>query len=109
MSLPWEICFFYRGGGMRECPNNGSETEVSRSHSSEETFVRVKTKVSNLIKLGTAKSKAYMWGNSSKGACRVAHSPILCQTLDIEYWRKAGYAGFYNYYNWQTDGQPSLF
>ena len=70
---------------------------------------RVKTKVNNLIKLGVAKSKAYMWGNSSKGACRVAHSPILRQTLDGEYWRQAGYRGFYNYYNWQTDGQPSLF
>ena len=70
---------------------------------------RVKTKVNNLIKLGVAKSKAYMWGNSSKGACRIAHSPILRQTLDVEYWRKAGYQGFYNYYNWQTDGQPSLF
>ena len=39
MRLPWEICFFYGGGGMSECPNNGNETEVSRSHSSEETFV----------------------------------------------------------------------
>lgn len=70
---------------------------------------RIKTKVINLIKLGIARSKAYMWGNSSKGACRVAHSPILCRTLGIEYWQKAGYIGFYNCYHWQTDGQPSLF
>jgi RNA-directed DNA polymerase len=70
---------------------------------------RIKTKVTNLIKLGIARSRAYWWANSSKGACRVAHSPILCRTLTIEYWRKAGYTGFYNYYNWQTDGQPSLF
>ena len=70
---------------------------------------RIKTKVNNLIKLGIAKSKAYMWGNSSKGACRIAHSPILCRTLNVEHWRKAGYVGFYNYYHWQTDGQPSLF
>ena len=70
---------------------------------------RVKTRFSNLIKLGIAKSKAYMWSNSSKGACRVAHSPILCRTLNVEHWRKTGYIGFYNYYNWQTDGQPSLF
>jgi RNA-directed DNA polymerase len=69
----------------------------------------VKTKVRNLINLGIAKSRAYMWGNSSKGACRIAHSPILCRTLDIKYWQKAGYIGFYNYYIWQTDGQPSLF
>jgi RNA-directed DNA polymerase len=70
---------------------------------------RPKTKVINLIKLGIAKSKAYMWGNSSKGACRVAHSPILMRTLNIGYWRKAGYTGFYSYYDWQTDGRPSLF
>jgi RNA-directed DNA polymerase len=70
---------------------------------------RTKTKVRNLIKLGIAKSRAYMWGNSSKGACRIAHSPILCRTLNIDYWRRAGYIGFYDYYHWQTDGQPSLF
>ena len=70
---------------------------------------RIKTKVNNLIKLGIAKFKAYMWGNSSKGACRIAHSPILSQTLNIDYWRKAGYIGFYDYYIRQTDGQPSLF
>ena len=70
---------------------------------------RIKTKVNNLIKLGIAKSRAYMWGNSSKGACKVAHSPILCRPLDNEHWRKAGYIGFYDYYLRQTDGQPSLF
>ena len=70
---------------------------------------RIKTKVNNLIKSGVAKSRAYMWGNSSKGACRLAHSPVLCRTLSIEYWRKAGYIGFYDYYYQQTDGQPSLF
>jgi RNA-directed DNA polymerase len=73
------------------------------------SWKRIKTKVRNLIKLGIAKSRAYMWGNSSKGACRIAHSPILCRTLNIDYWRKAGYIGFYDYYHWQTDGQPSLF
>ncbi|MEJ7681501.1 MAG: group II intron maturase-specific domain-containing protein [Segetibacter sp.] len=36
-----------------------------------------KTRIAKLIKLGIAKSRAYMWGNSSKGYCRVAHSPIL--------------------------------
>src|SRR5690606_1742798 len=38
---------------------------------------RIRTKVTNLLKLGLTKMKAYMWGNTSKGACRVAHSPIL--------------------------------
>jgi len=73
------------------------------------SWKRIRTKVSNLIKLGIPKSRAYMWGNSSKGACRISHSPILRRTLNINYWRKAGYIGFYSYYIWQTDGQPSLF
>ena len=78
---------------------------------------RIKTKpakptawVINLIKLGIEQSQAYMWGNTSKQACRVAHSPILLRTLNNKYWRKSGYVGFYNYYTaWQTDGCPSLF
>lgn len=73
------------------------------------SWKRIRTKFNNLIKLGIPKSKAYQWANSSKGACRIAHSPILCRTLNIEYWRKAGYIGFYLHYHWQTDGQPSLF
>jgi RNA-directed DNA polymerase len=71
---------------------------------------RIRTKVLNLVNLGIEQSKAYMWGNTSKKPCRVSHSPILLQTLNIKYWRRAGYVGFYNYYStWQTDGRPSLF
>lgn len=68
---------------------------------------RIRTKVTNLLKLGLDKLKAYMWGNTSKGACRVAHSPILKRTLDMKYFRKRGYVGFYNY--WQAGRQPVLF
>jgi len=71
---------------------------------------RIRTKVINLVNLGIEQSKAYMWGNTSKGACRVSHSPILLRTLNIKYWRKAGYVGFCNYYSaWQTNECPSLF
>lgn len=71
---------------------------------------RIRTKVINLVSLGIEGSKAYRWGNSSKGACRVSHSPILLQTLNLKYWRKAGYVGFNNYYStWQTEMRPSLF
>ncbi len=70
---------------------------------------RIKTKVFNLMKLGVTKARAYQWGNTSKGACRIAHSPILLKTLSIKYWRGKGYIGFYNYYYWQTELQPSLF
>jgi RNA-directed DNA polymerase len=68
---------------------------------------RIRTKVTNLLKLGLEKLKAYMWGNTSKGACRVAHSPILKRTLDMKYFRKRGYIGFYNY--WQAGREPTLF
>lgn len=71
---------------------------------------RIRTKVINLVSLGIERSQAYMWGNSSKKACRLSHSPILTRTLNIKYWRKAGYVGFYNYYStWQTETCPSLF
>lgn len=71
---------------------------------------RIRTRVIGLIKLGIEQSQAYMWGNTSKKACRVAHSPILLRTLNIKHWRKAGYVGFCNYYSvWQTDGRASLF
>ena len=69
---------------------------------------RIKTKVNNLIKLGVEQGKAYQLGNTSKQACRVAHSPILLTTLNTKYWNKQGYQGFYNYYHWQTDAQPRL-
>lgn len=71
---------------------------------------RIRTKVINLMNLGIERSRAYMWGNTSKKACRVSHSPILMQTLNIKYWRKAGYVGFYSYYSiWQTEMCPTLF
>lgn len=68
---------------------------------------RIRTKVTHLLKLGLEQTKAYLWGNTSKGACRVAHSPILKRTLDMKYFRKRGYVGFYNY--WQAGRQPTLF
>lgn len=70
---------------------------------------RIKTKMANLVQSGIQKTKAYMWANTSKGACRIAHSPILLTALNKMYWQKKGYVGFYNYYHWQTDGRPSLF
>lgn len=70
---------------------------------------RIRTKMENLVRLGIRKTKAYMWANTSKGACRIAHSPILLTALNKVYWQKKGYVGFYNYYHWQTDGSPSLF
>jgi RNA-directed DNA polymerase len=68
---------------------------------------RTRTKVTRLVKLGISSSIAYMWSNTSKGACRVAHSPILKRALHKKYFRQRGYIGFYNY--WQADRQPTLF
>jgi RNA-directed DNA polymerase len=63
----------------------------------------------NLLQLGINKSKAYQWSNSSKGFCRVAHSPILQRTLTNSYWSKQGYQGFYQHYHTRTTLQISLF
>lgn len=69
-----------------------------------------KTRVANLLKLKASKQKSHEWGNSSRGYCRVAHSPILCTTLNNAYFTKQGYTGFYNTYNRLTnEAQPSLF
>lgn len=69
-----------------------------------------KTRVANLLKLKGNKQKSYEWGNSSKGYCRMAHSPILCTTLNNAYFVNQGYEGFYNTYRRKTrDTQPTLF
>ena len=70
---------------------------------------RPKTKISSLVKLGVSQWKAYQWGNSSLGYCRIAHSPVLCTTLNKEYFQRMGYVGFYNYYYWKTKHQLKLF
>ena len=68
------------------------------------------TRVAKLLKLGASNRKAYEWGNSSKGYCRVAHSPILCTTLNNAYFAKEGYTGFANIYKRITrEKQTSLF
>lgn len=58
-----------------------------------------KTRVANLLKLKASKQKSYEWGNSSRGYCRIAHSPVLQTTLTNAYFVKNGYEGFLNTYN----------
>lgn len=67
------------------------------------------TRVRNLLKLGVSKQKAYEWGNSSKGYCRVAHSPILQTTLNNKVFTQRGYKGFYNTYHGKAEVQLPLF
>ncbi len=66
-------------------------------------------RVKQLLKLGAKKQKAYEWGNSSKGYCRIAHSPILQTTLTNKVFGKQGYHGFYNIYHLKREAQLSLF
>lgn len=68
-----------------------------------------KTRIANLIRLGAKRHKAYEWGNTSKGYCRTAHSPILCTTLNNDYFLKQGYVGFYLRYQRLTEMQTTLF
>lgn len=74
------------------------------------SWKKCKTRVVNLLKLKAGKQQSYEWGNSSKGACRIAHSPVLSYTLNNAYFTKEGYVGFYNTYIRITqDTQLSLF
>ena len=50
---------------------------------------KVKTKVTNLIKCGINKGKAYEWGNTRKGFWRIADSFILHREITKENLRKA--------------------
>ena len=68
-----------------------------------------KTKRVNLEKSGIKRGKAYERSNSSKGYCRIAHSPVLCRTLNNAYFARLQYVGFTNYYFWKTEHQAKLF
>ncbi|HXB45830.1 MAG TPA: group II intron reverse transcriptase/maturase [Puia sp.] len=68
-----------------------------------------KTRINNLKKLGVSKYQAYRWGNSSLGYCRVAHSPVLCTTLNNAHFQRMGYTGFRNYFYWKKEQQLKLF
>jgi len=59
---------------------------------------RIKTKLTNLVKLGVKKSKAWEWANSRKGYWRVAGSFILSTTITNDRLKQAGYAFFSDQY-----------
>lgn len=69
---------------------------------------RISTRLTHLIQLGIDRSKAYIWANTSKGPCRIAHSPILRSTLNVQYWRREGYVGFSTHYSFWQNHQPSV-
>jgi RNA-directed DNA polymerase len=59
---------------------------------------RIKTKLTNLVKLGVNKFKAREWANTRKSYWHIADSFILNTTLTTEKLRKAGYVFLSEYY-----------
>lgn len=68
-----------------------------------------KTRMRNLVKLGVPKWRAYQWANTSKGACRTAHSPILMKSLNNRVLAKKGLPSFYQTYHNNVEAQLKLF
>jgi RNA-directed DNA polymerase len=59
---------------------------------------RVKTKLTNLVKLGVKKSKAWEWANTRKSYWHTANSFIVSTTITTERLRKSGYVFLSDYY-----------
>jgi RNA-directed DNA polymerase len=70
---------------------------------------RPKTRMRNLLKIGVDKRKAYMWANSSKGPCRVGHSPIMQTTINYKWLDQKGLLRYYRHYHQSKEIQLSLF
>jgi len=59
---------------------------------------RIRTKQTNLVKLGVKKSKAWEWANTRKGYWHIANSFILSTTITTERLRRAGYVFLTDHY-----------
>ena len=70
---------------------------------------RPKTRRRNLLKMGVERGKAYMWSNSSKGPCRIGHSPIMQTTFNYQWLDRNGLLRFYRHYHQCKEIQLSLF
>jgi group II intron reverse transcriptase/maturase len=62
------------------------------------SWKRVRTKLSNLLKLGVSKSQAREWANTRKGLWCIAKSFILSTTITTERLRRTGYVFLSDYY-----------
>jgi RNA-directed DNA polymerase len=62
------------------------------------TWKRVRTKLSNLLKLGVRKTQAWEWANTRKGLWCTANSFILSTTITIDRLRRTGYVFLSDYY-----------
>ena len=59
---------------------------------------QIKTKLTNLVKLGVKKAKAREWANTRKGYWHTANSFILNTTISTDRLRQAGYVFLSDYY-----------
>lgn len=59
---------------------------------------RIRTRLTNLVKLGVKKSKAWEWANTRKGYWHIANSFILNTTITIEKLRQSGYVFLTDYF-----------
>lgn len=59
---------------------------------------RIRTRITNLIKLGVKKSKAYEWANTRKGYWHTSKSFILSTTITKERLQVSGYVFLSDYY-----------
>ncbi|WP_265333544.1 group II intron maturase-specific domain-containing protein [Paenibacillus guangzhouensis] len=57
-------------------------------------WMKPRTKVQNLRKLGVAEGQAYQWGNTRLGYWRIAGSAILHRSITNEKLAQAGYYDF---------------
>jgi RNA-directed DNA polymerase len=62
------------------------------------TWKRVRTRLSNLLKLAVSKPKAWEWANTRKGFWHIANSFILNTTITTDRLRLAGYVFLSDYY-----------
>ncbi|MCO5248860.1 MAG: group II intron reverse transcriptase/maturase [Chitinophagales bacterium] len=70
---------------------------------------KIKTRMRHLMKLGISKWQSYQWSNTSKGASRTAHSPILTRSLSNKVLAKMGLVSFYQTYRNNVEIQQKLF
>lgn len=59
---------------------------------------RIKTKLTNLVKLGVKKSKAWEWANTRKSYWHTANSFILSTTITTDRLRQSGYVFLSDHY-----------
>jgi len=101
---------YFRIADLRSCCKKLDELLRSRVRKLFwQKWQKVKTRMRNLIKLGIPRWKTYQWANTSKGASRTAHSPILRHSLNNDVLSAKGLPGFYATYHHLIEAQLKLF